>query len=243
MDNILMAGLSRQVALLRQVDALANNIANAATNGFKAEFIVEQPITRPPASSNVGPHDVVFNSTNVLLRDFGQGTLQQTGRDFDVALEGKGFFSVQTPNGIFYTRDGAFSLEANGKLVTSTGATVLSDAGSEIVVPLGTQSVKIMRDGTVQADETIVGKLGVFSVPDEQKLVPMGGNLFAPGPQAATPTSTPILQGAIEGSNVQPVLQMTKLLEASRNYEALTRAMRAEEDLRSRAIQKLSGTQ
>lgn len=242
MDNVLMAGLSRQIALLRQVDAMANNIANAGTNGYKAEFILEQPISRLPAASNVGPRDVIFDSANTLLRDFGQGTLSQTGREFDVALEGKGFFSVKNDKGTFYTRDGAFSRDASGKLVTKSGDAVLSDAGSEIAIPIDARVLKIAADGTVQADDTVVGKLGVSEFADEQKLMPMGGNLYSANGQTPEPSTTRVLQGAIEGSNVQPVLQMTSLLQASRNYEALTRAMRAEEDLRSRAISKLSGT-
>ena len=243
MDNVLMAGLSRKIALLRQVDAMANNIANAGTNGYKAEFILEQPISRAPAASNIGPRDVIFDSANTLLRDFGQGTLTQTGRDFDMALEGKGFFSVKNDKGTFYTRDGAFARDASGKMVTKTGDAVLSDAGSEILIPLDAKVVKIAKDGSVQADDTVVGKIGVSEFADEQMLLPMGGNLYSANGQAPTPSTTRVLQGAIEGSNVQPVLQMTSLLQASRNYEALTRAMRAEEDLRSRAIQKLSGTQ
>jgi len=243
MDNVLMAGLSRQIALLRQVDAMANNIANAGTNGYKAEFILEHPITRAPAASNIGPRDVIFDSANTLLRDFGQGTLTQTGREFDVALDGKGFFSVQTDKGAFYTRDGAFSRDASGKLVTKSGDAVLSDAGSEIVIPIDAKVVKIASDGSVQADDAIVGKIGVSTFADEQTLLPLGGNLYSANGQAPEPATTRVLQGAIEGSNVQPVLQMTQLLQASRNYEAITRAMRAEEDLRSRAIQKLSGTQ
>ena len=243
MDNVLMAGLSRQIALLRQVDAMANNIANAGTNGYKAQFILEQPVSRAPAASNIGPREVIFDSANTLLRDFSQGTLTQTGREFDVALEGKGFFSIKNDKGTFYTRDGAFARDATGKMVTKSGDAVLSDAGSEIVIPLDARVVKIAPDGSVQADDTIVGKLGVSEFADEQMLLPMGGNLYSANGQEAAPSKTRILQGAIEGSNVQPVLQMTSLLQASRNYEALTRAMRAEEDLRSRAIQKLSGTQ
>ncbi len=136
MDNILMAGLSRQIALMRQVDAMANNIANASTTGFKAEFLVESPISQAPAASNVGPRDVIFVTTNVLLRDFTQGALEQTGRDLDIALKGPGFFGVNTPNGQLYTRDGAFALDSAGKLVTKQGDPVLADAGSEITVPL-----------------------------------------------------------------------------------------------------------
>jgi flagellar basal-body rod protein FlgF len=230
MDNILMAGLSRQIALLRQVDAMANNIANAGTNGYKAEFILETPITRAPARSNIGPRDVVFDSANTLLRDFAQGAMTQTGRELDVALEGKGFFSVQTDKGVFYTRDGAFALDPSGKLVTKSGDAVMSDANAEILIPTDAKIVKI-------------AKIGVFEFEDEQKLLPMGGNLISANGQAAGPSTTRVMQGAIEGSNVQPVLQMTQLLQASRNYEALTRAMRAGEDLRTRAIQKLSGIQ
>ncbi|MET0545646.1 MAG: flagellar basal-body rod protein FlgF [Caulobacterales bacterium] len=244
MDNVLMAGLSRQIALMRQVDAMANNIANVSTSGFKGEFLVESPISRAPAASNVGPRDVVFVSTNVLLRDFSQGALEQTGRDFDIALKGPGFFGVKAPHGTLYTRDGAFALDASGKLVTKQGDPVMSDAGSEIIVPQETKSVTVTPDGAVSADDQIIGKIGVYSFEDDQKLVPMGGNAFGAGGQTAMPTTgSDIAQGFLEGSNVQPVLQMTKLLEASRTYESLTRAMRAEEDLRSRSIDRLGRPQ
>lgn len=241
MDNVLMAGLSRQIALMRQVDAMANNIANVSTTGFKGEFLVESPISRAPAASNVGPRDVIFVSTNVLLRDFSQGALEQTGRNLDVALKGPGFFGIKTDKGALYTRDGAFALDAGGKLVTKHGDPVMSDAGSDITVPQEAKTVTITPDGAVTADDQIIGKLGVYSFADDQKLTPMGGNAFGTGGQTATPVTSgsDIAQGFLEGSNVQPVLQMTKLMEASRTYESLTRAMRSEEDLRSRAIDRL----
>jgi flagellar basal-body rod protein FlgF len=152
---------------------------------------------------------------------------------------------VNTPDGQQYTRDGAFALDPDGKLVTKAGNPVLTDAGSEIQIPPGAGALVITEDGAIRAGDVVLGKIGIFKFPEPQRLVPIGGNLYADGGQKAETVDrgTRVAQGYLESSNVRPVVEMTRLLEASRQYEAVTRSMRASEDLRSRAIERLGRPQ
>jgi flagellar basal-body rod protein FlgF len=134
MDNALYVGLSRQMVLRREMDIVANNIANIDTNGFKVESLIQKTDPAEPAMTLGGPRPVKFVATDGVARDFGQGTLTQTGGPLDLAIEGKGFFQVQTPDGPRFTRDGRFTTDTTGKLVTQGGQAVLDESGGEIVI-------------------------------------------------------------------------------------------------------------
>src|SRR3954471_12660459 len=132
MDNALYVGLSRQIVLKRQMDIVANNIANADTNGFKVESLMTKEVPGPPAFTLQGPRPVKFVGEDGVARDFGQGGLRRTDAPLDVAIEGPGFFQVTTASGPRYTRDGGFRMDDTGRLTTAAGQPVADDGGGEI---------------------------------------------------------------------------------------------------------------
>jgi flagellar basal-body rod protein FlgF len=241
MDNALMIGLQTQRVLQRRMDATANNLANVATNGFKSDAMLFEMMVKRPASSQDTPHDVRFVEDAGITRDMSQGSIQQTGSPFDVAINGDGFFMVQGPNGTAYTRDGAFTLAADGTLVTQTGRPVLSQGGSALVFDPQGEQPTIDSEGAVTIAGVEAGRLGVTKFANPEKLEKIGDNLFEAAGQPGLPSDAKIVQNAIEGSNVKPVVELTRLIEISRAYESAAKIVQNSDDLRKSTIQRLGG--
>lgn len=242
MNNALYVGLSRQLTLKRQMDVIANNIANSDTAGFKVESLqlgqdVQQPQLQPGQGAAA---PITFVHDISLTRDYRQGALRQTGAPFDVGLQGAGFFQVQTPNGVRLTRDGRFTLNAQGQLVDSSGNLVLQAGGQPIQVDQTKTTPQIAHDGTVSQDGQIVGQIGVVDVADRSALTETGGGLYDPGAQTPTAdTTTAVQQGMIETANVDAIQQMTRMIEVSRAYEQVTSMMDATGTASDNSIQRL----
>ncbi|HEX2582442.1 MAG TPA: flagellar basal-body rod protein FlgF [Dongiaceae bacterium] len=246
MENTVYIALSRQIVVERQLDVIANNLANATTTGYKAqnnlftEFLNRaQP--RQPLS---------YVQDAGTFRDYAPGPIENTGNDLDVAIAGEGFFAVQTPNGVRYTREGKFSLNAQGQLVSAAGYPVLG-GGTPISIDPAEGQIKIAADGTVSTDSArngqflaVVGKIDVVRFSDPQKLESAGNNLLlAPPSASAQPVLKPgLAQRGLEQSNVKPVLELTALIDASRSYESVGRFIQNEYDRQQKAIQTLAGT-
>jgi flagellar basal-body rod protein FlgF len=212
--------LSGMRSRLDQLDRLSSDIANAGTAGYKAERSSDAESDRPQ-------FEAVFQ-TAVDVTDGGRrmdvrpGTIAGTGRDLDVAIEGKGYFSVQTPGGTRYTRNGHFSVDANGTLVTGDGAPVLGASGP---IAVGKGNVSVDQDGTVHAGETVAGKLAVVDL-DAAALTREGSSLFRADGAKAQPIAQPIVRGgALEQSNVSVVDRIAELTSVSRSFEALQKAV------------------
>lgn len=212
MDNSTYIALSGQNARQQQMDVLANNIANLSTPGFKAEqMMFQEYLTGAPGSNDQSSYvNIVGNA-----RDMSQGPLTHTGNSLDVALNGPGFLTVATPGGNEYTRNGHLSLDAQGELVTSSGFVVQSDGGSPIVIPSGAGTVTIGTNGTVSTAQGTIGKLAIVNFADPQAMAEQQGGLFSTTQTAQPTTTTQVEQGTIEESNVQPILEMTKLMDAT----------------------------
>jgi len=244
MDNSLLVSLSQQLAAYRAIDVIANNIANVSTPGFKREAakFEEFVVQMRPSEEQKGPQNVSFVKDAGVMRDTSQGNIEQTGAPYDVAIAGKGYFSVQTPAGLRYTRDGHFSLDANGNLVTSQGYQVQGDGGSIAITPQD-GDVNIASDGTVSSVVkgigNLLGKLKVVSFADDFGLTKEGGNLYSTSQTPTTPAVVNLRQGALESSNVQPVIEISHMIEVMRAYEATATLSKSQEDLMSQAINKL----
>lgn len=240
MDNTLMIAMQTQRVLQRRMDVAANNLANVSTTGFKADSLLAEMDVRKPARALDKPNDIRFVRDVGLMRDLSQGALKSTGNPFDVAIEGAGFFAVQGPNGqTLYTRDGAFQMNGAGMLMTAEGFPVLSAGGGPVVFDPQGQTPSIAADGTIRVGETALGQIGAFAFADPEGMKKIGDNLYDPNGQAAQPFEGEIVQGALEGSNVRPVIELTRLLEISRAYESASRFSRQGDDLRQRAIERL----
>lgn len=250
MENTLLVGLSRQVTLERQMDVIANNVANANTNGFKADRSLFEEFLRSPAHEDnfLGlDRRVSYVTEGTGFHDLSQGPTEQTKNPLDVSIEGSGFLAVQTPAGERYTRDGSLKVNNQGQLVTEAGYPVLGTNGP-IVFQQTDKDVSIAADGYVTVLEgtgridSVRGRLRIVNFANPQALSKDGSNLFAAADgAAATPdTTSKLRQGFIEKSNVNTVVEMTRMLEVTRAYKQLANLLQQESDLHKAAIEKLA---
>ena len=240
MDNTMYVALSRQVTLRREMDIIANNIANTDTTGFK----VEMPMVRVDESDKArmvdGPKSLKFALDDGVIRDFTQGALRTTGGTFDLAIEGQGFFRVQTDAGERYTRDGRFTLSPDGRLTTQAGDPVIGDSG-EIVVDPQQGPVSISADGVVSQAGEQIGKIGVVNFEDLSALSKDGDNLLrnTSNIQPQPSPASQVRQGMLEASNVNSIQQITRMIEVSRAYESLARTIENSSELSRRSVERL----
>ena len=241
MENAAYVALSRQMTLRRELDIVANNIANADTTGFKVEqLLVGAEIGQRARNHGIRP-SASFVLDGGVGRDFGQGALRQTGRTLDFAIEGEGaFFTVQTAGGEAYTRDGAFTLDAEGRLTTEAGHPVLGDGG-EIVLDPALGAVSVAEDGTITQDGQPVGRLNAVRFALLSVLEKGGDGLYRNTANEAPleANDVQIRQGMLEGSNVNTILEITNLIEISRAYERASRMIENQHDLSKRAVERL----
>lgn len=237
MENALYVGLSQQMALQRQMEIVANNIANLNTTGFKGE----QPLFEDYVMA-AGPHTPVsYVLDRGTMRNQAPGALSLTGEPLDVALEGDGFLTVQTADGPRYTRNGHLSMDADGRVVTSAGQPVLDDGGGEITLDEGAGAPTIAPDGTISQGTNRIGRLGVVRFADPQALQGAGDGLLTAGPGQAAEAApdTRLAQGMLEGSNVQPVVEITRMVELQRRYQTMQSLLQSDAELQRSAIQRL----
>lgn len=234
-----MLALQSQRVMQRRMDVAANNLANVATGGFKADTLLLEEINDTEAHAELDPYDIRFVRDIGITHDMGQGPIAMTGNPLDVALEGDGFFMVQGPNGPLYTRDGAFTLTGEGRLVTSEGRAVLSSGGAPIVLDPQGESPSIGRDGAIRVAGVEAGRIGVASFAAPGALSKVGDNLWDAQGQTPGEFEGVVLQGALEGSNVRPVVELTRLIEISRAYQSAARIVSGADELRQRAIERL----
>jgi flagellar basal-body rod protein FlgF len=250
MENTLLVGLSRQMVLERQMDVVANNVANVNTTGYKADRSMFQEYLASGAREDnfIGPdRRVSYVQDRATFHDFSQGAAEETKNPLDVAIDGKGFLVVQTPAGERYTRDGALQINNQGQLVTAGGNPVLGNAGPIVFQPTDKQ-VSIGSDGNVTVLEgtsridSVRGKLRVVSFAQAQNLQKEGSNLYSAGAgTAALPDTTSRLrQGFVEKSNVNAVLEMSRMIEVTRTYTQISNLLQQQSDLHKTAIDKLA---
>jgi len=241
MDNALYVGLSRQMVLKRQMDIVANNIANADTNGFKVESLMTKEVPGPPAFTLEGPRPIKFVGDDGVARDFGQGALRRTDAPFDMAVDGQGFFKVTTKAGERFTRDGHFRLDDNGNLTTQGGDPVADDGGGQIVLDPLKGEVTVAADGTVSQGTDRVAKIGVYQFANLGALEKTGDNLYknSSNQQPTPATAAKVRQGMLEGSNVNSILEITRMIEVSRAYEQTSQMMSSQADLSRNSVARL----
>ena len=239
MENSLTIVLSRQSVLSRQMDVIATNLANLETAGFKAENMIFTELLEQTAEGEVLSlvHDVSF------VRDLSEGPMVGTQNPLDLAIHGQGYFVVDTPDGERYTRHGVFQLDDGGQIVTTEGHPVLNNGGAPIVVPLDTSTITITRDGTISADAEEIGQIKLVSFESPQALSKIGSGLYEAIDQ--TPTTDPdseVLQGMVENSNVKGVVEMTRMIDTVRSYQAAAKLADTEHQRILDAIEALVST-
>ena len=251
MENTVLVGLSRQVALHREIEIVANNIANLNTTGFKADGVLFEQYLKPVARDNQfsgADTRLNFVQDRATWLDLSQGAIQQTGNPLDVAVDGNGFLVVQTPRGERYTRNGALQINASGELVTSEGYRVIGESGP-IIFQTSDRDITINADGSIRVREgssatsdSSRGKLRLVEFEKPQQLQKDGSSTFAANPnmQPQAATNARVLQGAVEKSNVQGVLEMTRLIEVTRSYTEVAAILQQQSNLSRDAIDRLA---
>lgn len=240
MENSIYVGLSRATALEREMDTVSNNIANMDTNGFRAQYIMYKEQVEKPQG---------YTQPLSMVEDYGQyrsnkpGSFKSTGNPLDVALQGPGFLSVQGTGETLYTRDGHMTVNVNGQLVTSDGKTVLGSNGSPIDIPAGAKSVSVSENGTVQTENGPIAQLAVTEFSNINTLDPVGENTYRAVNASGVPgTQTTVVSGMLESSNVNPVAEMTHMINVSRAYEDVQRMMSDEHTRQTTMIDRLTKT-
>jgi flagellar basal-body rod protein FlgF len=243
-ENAQLVGLSRQMALQRELDVVANNLANIGTSGFKSEQVKFSEYLMPVASADTFPKGrdrrLSYVEDHATWQDFSAGPIQITNNQFDLAVDGDSFFAVQTPNGVRYTRNGQFQRDNQGTLVTNEGYPVMSTSGPVQFADTET-NITVGKDGTVSTDQGPRGRLLLTTFADPQSLVTEGSSMFRAvglGSELA-PGQGGIQQFAIEKSNVEAVVETTRLVEITRAYATLAQMMQRGDDLRRTAIERL----
>lgn len=234
MDAAGYTALTRQSGLMREMQVVANNIANLSTAGFRREGVVfSEYISR----NEDGP-SLSMARGNTRIVDLTQAGLDQTGGTFDLAIQGEGFFLIETPNGQALTRAGAFSPSAEGELVTADGNRLLDQGGAPVFVPPTARSIAIAEDGTMSADGQPVARVGLWGPVDPLALRHQSGTLFT-APEMQPLDDVTILQGFLENSNVEPVSEIARMIEVQRAYEMGLKFMDAEDSRMRGVIQTL----
>lgn len=238
MDNAGYVGLSRQAGLARELDTIANNIANVNTTGFRRESVLFGEYVK---RLDGGADSLSMATMNRRFIDFSGGEIKATGNPLDVAIDGDGFFLVESANGPRLTRAGSFSLNASGEIVNADGRRVLDESGGALLVPPQTARISISSDGAITADGQPVGRLGVVNA-DPSTLVREGDNMFRADKGYSPATEAKVRQGALEEANVNPITEIAHLIEVQRAYEMGQKFLEGDNQRIERAVRDLGQT-
>jgi flagellar basal-body rod protein FlgF len=235
--------LSRMGALLRGTEVLANNIANAETPGFRASRPVfaakvqeQRDVATPP-----GGRAVAYAQDRATWRDGAPGPLTSTGNPLDVAIQGEGYFVVDTSRGERFTRAGRFSLGQDGRLQDLEGNAVLDARGTPITLAPTDTRIEITGDGSIRSENGVIGRLRVVRFANPQVLRAEGDRLFASDDLPEEMARPAVVQGSLEGSNVRPVLEMTRLIGDQRGFQLLAQFIEQEGKRGAEAVSRILG--
>ncbi|MGE3272337.1 MAG: flagellar basal-body rod protein FlgF [Chloroflexota bacterium] len=246
----LYTAASGMLSSMRRMEFVTNNLANAQTVGFKQDrtalstfdevMILQNGSVLPPGTHELGELGMAAISEEPII-DFTQGVLQETGRNLDFAIEGPAFFSVQTPDGVRYTRDGGFTKDATGRLTTPDGHLVLGVDGNPITIPAG--RLEVEPNGTMRVEGQEVGRLAMVEFSLEQPLKKVGDNQFVArndGDQPTPSAGSAVHQNFVEVSNVDMAGAQTMMMELQRAYEANQKLIQYQDEMVGRAVNEIA---
>ncbi|WP_288900616.1 flagellar basal-body rod protein FlgF [uncultured Sneathiella sp.] len=236
MENAVFIGLSQQMALKRRLDITANNLANVNTTAFKSEH----PLFEEFLVERANQDSVSYVQDYGSYRDLREGEFTHTGRPLDLAVSGEGYFTIETPQGTRYTRNGSFRLDPEGTVVTIDNNALLDENNRRITVDLQFQDVSFAPDGTVTTAPGQTQKISLVNFENPQVLKQVGNGLYDAEdfrPQAAVEAT--IMQRTLEKSNVQPILEMTAMIDIMRAYQSAQQLLDSEHDLQMKTIEEM----
>lgn len=242
METTSFVAMSSSEVLQRRMDTISNNVANMNTTGFNRQQLLTVQHTVQPEG---GDRPVAFVNDLATRTDFAQGSLEQTGNDLDVALQGDAFFTVDSPAGERYTRAGNFRLNDNNELVNADGLRVLDDQDNAIEIPDGTTNLEIDENGTILADNEEVATLGLARFADNRLLEHVSGGLYATDepPLDVGNDDVRVQQGMLESSNVEGVREMSRMIEVHRAYERVQNVLTEDHRRMEESISTLAQVQ
>lgn len=245
MENTTYIALSRLDAQQRAMDVISNNIANANTDGFKAQRILFSDYLSQQRGVDApqGGTTLAYTQDRATYLDQKDGSLSQTGNPLDVALTGPGFFTVSTPSGPRLTRSGRFGLLSDGRVADASGNLLLDTGGNPLQLSPSDTKIRISGNGTVSTENGAVGQIGVVTVDDTNQLVLEGGKLYRATTGTTAATQPKVSQGMVESSNVQPITELTKMIQTQREFQFVTQFIESEATRQQTAIDKLAQTQ
>ncbi|SDR37085.1 flagellar basal-body rod protein FlgF [Pseudovibrio sp. Tun.PSC04-5.I4] len=245
MENAQLIGLSRQSTLRRNLDVVANNLANTNTTGYKAQRMIFEEYLMPNAQASEfqrSDHPLSFTQDVGTATVLTQGPIRLTGNPLDIAIDGEGYFAVAGAEGEqFYTRAGSLAIDPDGMLVTDAGLPVLAD-GAPIQINPEDGAITITREGVLSTPQGELGRLDVYTFDNRQELMHVGANLFS-GTDPIPATNPSVLQGALEGSNVEGVREISRMIEITRQYKSVSKMMSQRNELRQRSIRELGSVE
>lgn len=220
----------------RQMSIIASNMANVSTPAYKGERM----LFTEHLSVSKGGKSITLPRNGGIHRDFRIGTIQETFNSLDLAIQGDGFFEVETPQGTRYTRNGHFQIDGKGQLVTGEGHPVLNNRSRPITFAEDSKNIVISKDGTVSDSNGVVGQLNIVGFENIQDLKRAGSSLYMTNMDAKRIQEPEVLQGKLEQSNVKPILEMTRMIELLRTYQAAQKMIQREDERQREAIRKLA---
>lgn len=233
---------SRSLGQKKVMDAVANNVANVNTHGYKKQRVDFEEILGGTPARRAGH----FTTDRGFANDLSQGGMEKTGNPFDVALASDGFFAIEANGQTHYTRNGQFNIDLDGNLITNRGYPVLDANNAPITIPLDAREIIISADGTIATDQGPVAQIGVMTFDDTAALIRVGDNLFRNDNNVvAVPANETarVLQGTLETSNVNAVLETVQMTEVLRSYQSIQNTIQRLEELEQNAIRNLPARQ
>lgn len=246
MENATTIALSRLVAQTRAMDVIANNLANAATPGFRSErmlfsdWLVREPTVTDARSLPPGGRVLSYTQDRATYRERDAGTLTHTANPLDLAISGEGFFTVLASTGPKLTRSGHFERSPNGTVVDATGLPLLDTTGKKLQLAPADTVITVAANGMISSQNGQIGQIGVVNPDDQNKMRGEGGRLLASDSPTSQMTAPQITQGALEESNVQPTLEITHMMNDMREFQFTSQFVQSEADRQQSAIDKIT---
>lgn len=241
LENTALIGLSHEMALRRQLEVIANNLANMNTAAFKSERVLfsEYLVETGKGANRSSISYVLDKGTATNLED---GRLTTTGNPLDLAIEGRGYFVVGTDDGPRYTRNGHFKISPTGELVTGDNQTVLAKTGRPIKIGITDSDFRVNEDGSIVAKRGPIAVIDVVSFANDRALQKQGNGLYSTTPQnpPRPAEKTKVRQGMIEDSNVVPIIELTNMIELQKNFQSTRDYVDKDGDLRRKSIERLA---
>jgi len=241
MENSAYIALSRQDTLKREMAVIANNLANMNTTAYKGEkMMFVEHLTKSKGGDRLTPVKLAFARDVAQYTDTTEGPIRSTGNPLDIAVKNEGFFIVETPDGQRYTRNGRFEQDNQGQLVNQQGFPVLTDAGVPLVFAPEDTDITISRDGTVSTNNGELGKIRLVTFENPQSLKKEAGGLLNTDEDPVDAEKPAIVQGALEGSNIQPIIELSKMIQTNRAFDSVRKFIDREDQRQKKMIQKLA---